>query len=83
MTDNIVLDPITQKEFQDAVEEAFGDTMAEVNMEALSQIDFEEALFMLFLNGFYQGAVAMTENTDLRETLYMMTKEIDYQQKEK
>ena len=44
-------------------------------------MDFDEALLMFFANGFLHGSMNMTDNPDLRETLYMMNKEIDYQTK--
>lgn len=82
MANDIAIDPITANEFHQTVAESFDNVMASLDIEALEDMDLQEALFMLFLNGFYQGATAMTYDPDLKETLYMMTQEIEYQTKE-
>lgn len=81
MSKNITLDPITEKEFREAVAQAYNEVMDDLDEEALEEMDLNDALFMLFLNGFYRGAVAMTDNAELKETFYMITKEIDYQER--
>ena len=81
MDKDITIDPITEDEFSSVAEEAF-DTF----VDALPDIDFSELSYqdiaeMFFYNGFYRGCMAMTDNEDIKETLYMMRKEIDYQTK--
>lgn len=81
MANDIAIDPITANEFHQTVAESFDNVMASLDIEALEDMDLQEALFMLFLNGFYSGCMAMTDNADLQETIHMMKKEIDYQTK--
>ena len=83
MTDNIILDPMTQKEFDDAVSDAFNEVVEAMDTDALEQLDYQDIAEMFFYNGFYRGCMAMTDNADLRETIHMMSKEINYQMKEK
>lgn len=80
---SIIIDPITLKEFHDAVSSEFNDLIEELDTEALEEMDYQDIAEIFFLNGFFRGARAMTDNIDLKETLYMMTKEIEYQMKEK
>lgn len=54
-----------------------------MDADELEQLDYQDIAEMFFYNGFYRGAMAMTDNADLRETINMMTKEINYQMKEK
>ena len=82
-TKDITIDPITQKEFDEAAGEAF-----DVLVEALgdidySDMDYQEIAQTFFFNGFYRGCMAMTDNADLQETIHMMAEETNYQMKEK
>lgn len=83
MTDNIILDPMTQKEFDDAVSDAFNEVVEAMDADELEQLDYQDIAEMFFYNGFYRGAMAMTDNADLKETIHMMAEEINYQMKEK
>jgi len=76
----IVLDPITQKEFNDIVTEEFNKVVA--GMDENEEFDSIQAVAELFFyNGFLKGCLAMTDKEELRETLLMMKKEIEYQKK--
>lgn len=81
VANDIAIDPITLKEFHDAVGKAYNDFTNEIDFDTVRQMDFEEALQMFFANGFLHGSMNMTDNPDLQETIHMMTKEIDYQTK--
>lgn len=83
MTDNIILDPMTEKEFNDAVSDAFNEVVGVMDADELEQLDYQDIAEIFFYNGFYRGCIAMTENEDIKETLYMMRKEIDYQTNKK
>ena len=83
MTDNIILDPMTEKEFNDAVYDAFNEVVEAMDADALEQLDYQDIAELFFYNGFYRGCMAMTDNADLQETIHMMSKEINYQIKEK
>ena len=83
MTDNIILDPMTQKEFDDAVSDAFNEVVEAMDTDALEQLDYQDIAEMFFYNGFYRGCMAMTDNADLQETIHMMAEETKYQLKEK
>ena len=82
MDDNITLDPMTEKEFNDAVSDAFNDMVGAIDTDALEQLDYQDIAEMFFYNGFYRGCMAMTDNADLQETIQMMSKEINYQMKQ-
>lgn len=82
MSDNIILDPITEKEFNDAAYDAFNDVVGAMDTDALEQLDYQDIAELFFYNGFYRGCMAMTDNADLQETIQMMSKEIKYQTKE-
>lgn len=82
MTDNIILDPMTEQEFNDAVSDAFNEVVEAMDTDALEQLDYQDIAEMFFYNGFYRGAMAMTDNADLQETIHMMSKEINYQMKQ-
>lgn len=81
MAKDIAIDPITMQEFNNAVSKSYNELTEELDHEAVKQMETEDALQMFFANGFLYGCIAMTDNPDLQETLYMMTKEIDYQTK--
>lgn len=83
MTDNITLDPITEQEFNDAVYDAFNEVVEAMDSDELEQLDYQDIAEVFFYNGFYRGCMAMTDNADLQETIHMMSKEINYQMKEK
>ena len=83
MTENIILDPMTEQEFNDAVYNAFNEVVEAMDADELEQLDYQDIAEMFFYNGFYRGAMAMTDNEDLKETINMMTKEINYQMKDK
>lgn len=80
---DIAIDPITEKEFNDAVSDAFNEVVEAMDTDALEKLDYQDIAEMFFYNGFYRGCMAMTDNADLRETIHMMSKEINYQMKEK
>lgn len=80
---DIIIDPITLKEFNDAVSNEFNDLVEELDMDAVEELDYQDIAEMFFLNGFYRGCIAATSNEELKETLLMMKKEIEYQNKEK
>ena len=82
MSDNIILDPITEKEFNDAVYDAFNEVVGAMAADELQHLDCQDIAELFFYNGFYRGAMAMTDNADLQETIHMMSKEINYQMKE-
>jgi hypothetical protein len=82
MDNNITIDPITKKEFDDAAGEAF-DTLVEALGDIdYSEMDYQEIAQTFFFNGFYRGCMAMTDNEDLQETIHMMAEETNYQLKE-
>jgi hypothetical protein len=83
MDDNITLDPMTEKEFNDAVSDAFNEMVGAIDTDALEQLDYQDIAEMFFYNGFYRGCMAMTDNPDLQETIHMMAEETNYQLKEK
>ncbi len=83
MDDNIAIDPVTKNEFSIISQTAFDEFI-----EALGDVEWEEADYqdiaeIFFFNGFLRGCLAMTENEEVKETLYMMRKEIDYQTNKK
>lgn len=80
---DIIIDPITLKEFTDAATDQFNDLVEELDMDAVEEMDYQDIAEMFFLNGFYRGAMAATSDEELKETLYMITKEIEYQIKDK
>ena len=82
-TKDIDIDPITQKEFDDAAGEAFDAFVNALGDMDFSEMDYQEIAQTFFINGFYRGCMAMTDNADLQETIHMMSKEINYQMKEK
>ena len=79
---DIAIDPITPKEFHQAVRESYDSLLEALDMEAVGEMELQEALFMFFLNGFHRGCMAMTDNPDLQETIHMMAEETKYQLKE-
>lgn len=82
-TKDITIDPITQKEFDEAAGAAFDALVEALGDVDFSQMHYQDIANIFFFNGFYRGCMAMTDNADLRETINMMTKEINYQMKEK
>ena len=62
---------------------AFNNVIEAMDTTVLEQLDYQDIAEMFFANGFYRGCMAMTDNEDLQETIQMMTKEINYQMKEK
>lgn len=83
MDDNIILDPITRDEFGIIAQAAFNEFIDAIGDVEWEEDDFQDIAEMFFFNGFLRGCMAMTENEDIKETLYMMRKEIEYQTKEK
>lgn len=81
----VEIDPITHKEIDDAVGEAFDKFVDTINSDGvdLDEMDIQDIAELFFANGFYRGCMAMTDNEDLQETIHMMSKEINYQMKEK
>lgn len=81
----VEIDPITHQEIDDAVEEAFDKFVDTINRDGvdLDEMDIQDIAELFFANGFYRGCMAMTDNPDLQETIHMMSKEINYQMKEK
>ena len=82
-TKDIDIDPITQKEFDDAAGEAFDAFVNALGDMDFSEMDYQEIAQTFFFNGFYRGCMAMTDNADLQETIHMMAEETNYQLKEK
>lgn len=80
--DDILIDPITQKEFDNEAGAAFDAFVEAMEGTDFSAMDYQEIAQTFFINGFYRGAVAMTDNPDLRETIHMMAEETKYQLKE-
>lgn len=81
-TKDIAIDPITQKEFDEAAGAAFDAFINALGDIDYSDVDFQQLLQDFFFNGFYRGCMAMTDNADLQETIHMMSKEINYQMKQ-
>jgi hypothetical protein len=81
--DDILIDPITQKEFDNEVGAAFDAFVEAMKGTDFSAMDYQEIAQTFFVNGFYRGCMAMTDNADLRETIHMMAEETKYQLKEK
>ena len=81
----VEIDPITHQEIDDAVGEAFDKFVDTINRDGvdLDEMDIQDIAELFFANGFYRGCMAMTDNPDLQETIHMMSKEINYQMKEK
>ena len=82
-TKDITIDPITQKEFDEAAGEAFDALVEALGDIDYSDMDYQEIAQTFFFNGFYRGCMAMTDNPDLQETIHMMAEETNYQLKEK
>ena len=80
--DDILIDPITQKEFDNEAGAAFDAFVEALGDVDFSQMDYQYIAQTFFVNGFYRGAVAMTNNADLRETIHMMAEETNYQLKQ-
>ena len=78
-----MIDPITRKEFDDEVGAAFDAFVDAMHGTDFSTMDYQEIAQTFFVNGFYRGCMAMTDNADLRETIHMMAEETNYQLKEK
>ena len=81
MSNVIHIDPVTRKEFIDTVHEAFESVVDEMKNTDFSKMSYQEIAELFFANGFFVGCMAMTDNEDLKETIYMMSKEIEYQTK--
>lgn len=81
-TKDITIDPITQKEFDDAAGAAFDAFVNALGDIDYSEMDYQEIAQTFFFNGFYRGCMAMTDNPDLQETIHMMAEETNYQLKE-
>jgi hypothetical protein len=82
-TKDITIDPITQKEFDEAAGAAFDAFVEALGDIDYSEMDYQEIAQTFFFNGFYRGCMAMTDNPDLQETIHMMAEETKYQMKEK
>lgn len=81
----VEIDPITHKEIDDAVGEAFDKFVDTINRDGvdLDEMDIQDIAELFFANGFYRGCMAMTDNdSELWETLHMMSKEIEYQSRQ-
>lgn len=81
-TKDITIDPITQKEFDEAAGaayDAFVNALGEIDY---SEMNYQEIAQTFFFNGFYRGCMAMADNADLQETIHMMAEETNYQLKE-
>lgn len=83
MDDDITIDPVTKNEFGIIAQAAFDEFL-----DAVGDVDWEDVTYQdiaetFFYNGFLRGCLAMATNEDVKETLYMMRKEIEYQMKEK
>jgi len=81
-TKDITIDPITQKEFDEAAGAAFDAFVNALGDIDYSEMDYQEIAQIFFFNGFYRGCMAMTDNPDLQETIHMMAEETNYQLKE-
>lgn len=81
-TKDITIDPITQKEFDDAAGAAYDAFVNALGDIDYSEMDYQEIAQTFFFNGFYRGCMAMTDNPDLQETIHMMAEETNYQLKE-
>ena len=82
-TKDITIDPITQEEFDEAAGAAFDAFVEVLGDMDFSEMDYQEIAQTFFVNGFYRGCMAMTDNADLQETIHMMAEETKYQMKEK
>lgn len=81
-TKDITIDPITQKEFDEAAGAAFDAFVNALGDIDYSEMDYQEIAQIFFFNGFYRGCMAMTDNPDLQETIHMMAEETNYQLKQ-
>lgn len=81
-TKDITIDPITQKEFDEAAGAAYDAFVNALGDIDYSEMDYQEIAQTFFFNGFYRGCIAMTDNPDLQETIHMMAEETNYQLKE-
>ena len=81
-TKDIAIDPITQREFDDAAGEAFDQFVEAMEGTDFSAMDYQTLAQTFFVNGFYRGCMAMTDNPDLQETIHMMAEETKYRLKE-
>jgi len=79
---DITIDPITQKEFDEAAGAAFDAFVNALGDIDYSEMDYQEIAQIFFFNGFYRGCMAMTDNPDLQETIHMMAEETNYQLKQ-
>ena len=82
-TKDITIDPITQKEFNEAAGAAYDAFVNALGDIDYSEMDYQEIAQTFFFNGFYRGCMAMTDNADLQETIHMMAEETNHQLKEK
>ena len=82
-TKDITIDPITQKEFDEAAGAAYDAFVEVLGDMDFSQMHYQDIANLFFFNGFYRGCMAMTDNPDLQETIHMMAEETNYQLKEK
>ena len=80
--DDILIDPITQKEFDNEAGAAFDAFVEALGDVDFSQMDYQYIAQTFFVNGFYRGCMAMTNNPYLQETIHMMAEETNYQLKQ-
>ena len=80
--DDILIDPITQKEFDNEAGAAFDAFVEAMEGTDFSEMDYQTLAQTFFFNGFYRGCMAMTDNEDLQETIHMMAEETNYQLKQ-
>lgn len=81
MAKDIIFDPQTTKELDEATSEQYGDfcnTVLENGID-LDELDSQEIASMFFVNGFMRGLMAMHKDENLRETVLVMDDEIKIQ----
>ena len=78
---NAELDPITEQELNDVIEDQFGDLTKALMKDGtdLHSQTIEDIALLFFSNGFLRGCMAMTEDEGLKDTIAMMNEEIAYQ----
>lgn len=83
MSDFYVIDPYTKEELDNEVTKAFNTFVNTCRRDGadFDAMDKQDIADLFFSNGFLCGCLAMTENPDVHEAIYMMRKEIEYQNK--
>ena len=77
----VELDPITAEEVDKVIETEFNEIVNAMQKDGMDfdTLSFDDIAELFFANGFLRGCMAMTENEDLKETMSLVSEEIEYQ----